>query len=337
MKRKTRGAGAQADGTENWYTGPAWRDRAGRAARRRKRIRTGVAVVIVAAGVVTLAVNPGDMRSKLPGLAGGDAVAKPLPAETAAPGSAPADEAFPATPTLKEPFAGSPALRYADGAAGLVPPEAKAVRRLSQDEVADVMRKARDLLVDANLNPRTLRGERPAAALDLVDPLQPGTRQDLEAWLAKPGREHDPLQLFTRFDPREVRPAGDVVKTRGRMTFKEGQDGALLIHSDYTFVYPVVRAAQGASEVTRTVVRRVVDFEVNDPERFRATPGKLALTRYNSDFGNTACEVYDGFLHPRFADGRSGPMTSGPEVDPYDRSKELNEDEAGHCGTVSRI
>lgn len=288
MKRKTRGAGAQADGTENWYTGPAWRDRAGRAARRRKRIRTGVAVVIVAAGVVTLAVNPGDMRSKLPGLAGGDAVAKPLPAETAAPGSAPADEAFPATPTLKEPFAGSPALRYADGAAGLVPPEAKAVRRLSQDEVADVMRKARDLLVDANLNPRTLRGERPAAALDLVDPLQPGTRQDLEAWLAKPGREHDPLQLFTRFDPREARPAGDVVKTRGRMTFKEGQDGALVIHSDYTFVYPVVRAAQGASEVTRTVVRRVVDFEVNDPERFRATPGKLALTRYNSDFGNTA-------------------------------------------------
>ncbi|MEU4203277.1 hypothetical protein AB0F64_25500 [Streptomyces sp. NPDC026294] len=337
MKRKTRGAGAQADGTENWYTGPAWRDRAGRAARRRKRIRTGVAVVIVAAGVVTLAVNPGDMRSKLPGLAGGDAVAKPLPAETAAPGSAPADEAFPATPTLKEPFAGSPALRYADGAAGLVPPEAKAVRRLSQDEVADVMRKARDLLVDANLNPRTLRGERPAAALDLVDPLQPGTRQDLEAWLAKPGREHDPLQLFTRFDPREARPAGDVVKTRGRMTFKEGQDGALVIHSDYTFVYPVVRAAQGASEVTRTVVRRVVDVEVNDPERFRATLGKLALTRYNSDFGNTACEVYDGFLHPRFADGRSGPMTSGPEVDPYDRSKELSEDEAGHCGTVSRI
>ncbi|MEU7198871.1 hypothetical protein [Streptomyces sp. NPDC045470] len=337
MKRKTRGAGAQADGTENSYTGPAWRDRAGRAARRRKRIRTGVAVVIVAAGVVTLAVNPGDMRSKLPGLAGGDAVAKPLPAETAAPGSAPADETFPAAPTLKEPFAGSPALRYADGAAGLVPPEAKAVGRLSKDEVADVLRKARDLLVDANLNPRTLRGERPAAALDLVDPLQPGTRQDLEAWLAKPGREHDPLQLFTRFDPREARPAGDVVKTRGRMTFKEGQDGALVIHSDYTFVYPVVRAAQGASEVTRTVVRRVVDFEVNDPERFRATPGKLALTRYNSDFGNTACEVYDGFLHPRFADGRSGPMTSGPEVDPYDRSKELSEDEAGHCGTVSRI
>ncbi len=337
MKRKTRGAGEQADATENWYTGPAWRDRDGRAARRRKRIRIGVAVVIVAAGVVTFAVNPGDIRSKLPGLAGGDAVAKPLPAETAAPGSAPADEAFPATPTLKEPFAGSPALRYADGAAGIVPPEAKAVGRLSKDEVADVLRKAKELLVDANLNPRTLRGERPAAALDLVDPLQPGTRQDLEAWLAKPGRDRDPLQLFTRFDPREVRPAGDIVKTRGRMTFKEGRDGALAVHADYTFVYPVVRAAQGASEVTRTVVRRVVDFEVNDPERFQATPGKLALTRYDSDFANSACEVYDGFLHPQFQDGRPGPMTSGPEVDPYDRSKELSEDETGHCGTVSRI
>ncbi|MFK8845933.1 hypothetical protein [Streptomyces sp. Ac-502] len=337
MKRKARGAGEQADGTENWYTGPAWQDRDGKAARRRKRIRTGVAAVIVAAGVVTFAVNPGDIRSKLSGVVGGDTVAKPLPAETAAPGAAPDGEAFPATPTLKEPFAGSPAVRYADGVAGIVPPEAKAVGRLSKDEVAAVLRQAKELLVDANLNPRTLRGERPAAALDLLDPLQPGTRQDLETWLAEPGREHDPLRLFTRFDPHEVRPAGDVVKTRGRMTFEEGQDGALAVHADYTFVYPVVRAAQGASEVTRTVVRRVVDFEVNDPERFQATPGKLALARFDSDFGNTACEVYDGFLHPQFPDSRSGSMTSGPTVDPYDRSKELSGDKSTGCGTVSRI
>ncbi|WP_050512029.1 hypothetical protein [Streptomyces rimosus] len=337
MKRKPQGAGEQADGTEDWFTGPAWRDRDGRAARRRKRIRIGAAVV-VAAGAAVLVLNPGDVRSKLPGRLGGDTTAAaPLPPETAAPGAAPADEAFPATPTLAAPFAGSPAVRYADGAAGIVLPDAEPVGRLSKDEVAGVLRQVKELLADANLNPRTLRGERPAAALNLVDPLQPDVRKELEAGLTKPDREHDPLQLFTRFDPHEVRPAGDVVKTRGRMTFKEGRDGALAVHTDYTFVYPVVKAAAGASEVTRTVVRRVVDFEVNDPRRFQATPGKLALAGYHHEVANTACEVYDGFLHPQFSDSRPAAEASGPATDPYDRSQEMKEDESTGCGTVSRI
>ncbi|WP_053696585.1 hypothetical protein [Streptomyces sp. NRRL F-5755] len=337
MKRKPQGPGKQADGTEDWFTGPAWRDRDGRGARRRKRIRIGAAV-IVAAGAAVLVLNPGDIRSKLPGRLGGDTTAAaPLPPETAAPGAAPADEAFPATPTLAAPFAGSPAVRYADGAAGIVLPDARPVGRLSKDEVADVLRKVRELLTDANLNPRTLRGERPTAALDLIDPFQTDVREDVAKGLAKPDRDHDPLRLFTRFDPHEVRLVGDVVKTRGRITFKEGRDGALAVHTDHTFVYPVVRAAPGASEVTRTVVRRVVDVEINDPARFRVTPGKLALTGYDSDFGNNACAVYDGFLHPQFPDSRAAAEASGPATDPYDRSKELRDEKAGACGTVSRI
>ncbi|MEV5594399.1 hypothetical protein [Streptomyces sp. NPDC052496] len=318
MKSRAPGAGGQTDGadgtdgTENWYTGPAWRDRDGRTARRRKRIRIGAGVA-VAAGVAVLVLNPGDVRSKLPWRPGGDAQA---------------EAASPAAPvaTLEAPFAGSPAVQYADGAAGIVPPEAKPVGRLSKDEVADVLRKVKALLTDANLNPRTLRGDRPTAALDLIDPLQPQLRQDLETGLAKPDRAHDPLQLFTRFDPHEVRLVGDVVKTRGRMTFKEGQDGALAVHTDHTFVYPVVQAAQGASEVTRTVVRRVVDFRIDDPGHFEMTPGKLSLSGYAYEAGNHTCDVYDGFLHPRFTDGRPGPMTSGPATDPYDRSKDLSAD-----------
>ncbi|WP_244409409.1 hypothetical protein [Streptomyces albofaciens] len=120
------------------------------------------------------------------------------------------------------------------------------------------------------------------------------------------------------------------------MSFKEGRDGALAVHTDYTFVYPVVKATTGAGEVTRTVARRVIDIEVNDPRRFRVTPGKLALTSYNANFGNAACEVYDGFLHPQFADGRPGAVASGPAVDPYDRSKEMTEDSGSGCGTVTR-
>lgn len=63
----------------------------------------------------------------------------------------------------------------------------------------------------------------------------------------KPSRESDPLMLFSRFDRTKVRPVGDVVKTRGRVTYKEGEDGALEVTADVTYVYPVVRTEGAAT------------------------------------------------------------------------------------------
>ncbi|MET9297105.1 hypothetical protein [Streptomyces sp. NPDC003077] len=333
-KKKRDRSGAEPEG---WRTGPAWREMDGRAARRRRRTAMGAAALLVAAGAVWV-VNPGDIRARLSG--NNDTVAAaPLPPETAAPTAAPGQEAGNATPTLERPFAGSPAERYADGPAGIVLPPAKATGWMDKEQVARALRQAKQWLVSANLDPTTLSGGQPKAALELTDPQQPGTLELMRKALRSPGAEHDPLSFFSRFDPTEVRPAGDIVKTRGRMTYEaDDKDGTLVIHADYTFVYPVVKARVGAHEVTRTIVRRQLDLEFTDPARYQNTPGKLGLGQYQHEASNSSCARDDGFLHPMFAtDAPDGPEPSGEAVDPYDRSRDLSKEPADSCGTVSRV
>jgi hypothetical protein len=287
--------------------------------------------------VAVLAVKP----SLLPGDpfgTGGDQkpAASPLPAETAAP-TAPPPSQDPETPTLDEPFAGSPALRWADGEAGIVPPKAAPVGNLSKAQVEQALQLTRQLLIDANLDPATLRGERPETALSVIEPRQTDVHDRLNTALRDPDREHDPLSMFSRFDPEEARLVGDVVKTRGRMTFTAGEHASVAVHADYTFVYPVVRT-DGSTQVTRTIVRRVLDIELSDPARYQVTSGKITVVRYLLDIGNSACDIHDGYLHPQFPTTEpTGAPATGPTTDPYDRSKELDPDGREGCGTVSRV
>ncbi|WP_454343292.1 hypothetical protein [Streptomyces canus] len=323
---------ARGELPEGWRTGPAWQQKKSR------RGLWSVLAVAAAAVVAVVAVRP----SLVPGdpFGGGadsaGAVSSPLPQETAAPTAAPSAEPS-QLPTLDDPFAGSPAKRWADGAAGIAVPEAKAVGGRSTAKVAQALELTRKLLVESNLDPATLRGERPAAALDVLDPLQKDVRGLLETGLRKPDRKHDPLWMFSRFDPEEVRPVGDVVKTRGRMTFKAGDHASVAVHADYTFVYPVVQT-NGSTEVTRTIIRRILDVEVSDPSKYQVTPGKLTVVHWDQDINNSACEVYDGYLHPSFSSAEpTGADPTGPTSDPYDRSKPLDADRDKSCGTVSRV
>ncbi|GGY32329.1 hypothetical protein [Streptomyces xanthochromogenes] len=320
---------------EGWRTGPAWQEMNGRAARRRRM--WGVLGVFVTAGVLMVALNPSRALSVVTGGDGSDdTAAAPLPAETAAPTGAP-PSFDPDRPTLKEPFRGSPAVQYADGAAGIELPDATALGGFSKERVAAALAATRTLLIESNLSPATLRGERPEAALALIDPLDKEILDDVDTGLVKPDKDHDPLTLFSRFDPKKVRLVGDVVKTRGRMTVDKGPDGGVVVHADYTFVYPVVKAAPGSTEVARTIVRRVLDIEVADPSVVQSTPGKLWIARRDVDTGNSRCDIDNGFLNPEFADDTpSGPSPSGSAVDPYDRSRSLDADRSGACGTVTR-
>ncbi|MFF7732657.1 hypothetical protein [Streptomyces sp. NPDC007984] len=334
VTERLRQQDARGDVPPGWRTGPAWQEMNGRAARRRK-LWTALGVV-VAAAVALVALKP----SLLPGDPFGTgeasaADAAPLPDETAPPTTAPG-ASDPETPTLDRPFAGSPAERWADGETGIVLPEAKAVGAVSADRVGQALKLTKKLLVGANLDPKTVRGARPEAALSVLDPKQPGLLDDLGTGLRSPSREHDPVTLFSRFDPGKVRPVGDVIKTRGHMTFKKGTQGGVAVHADYTFVYPVVRA-DGPTEVTRTIVRRVLDVELADPARYQVTPGRLLLMNYDQEIGNSSCFVYDGYLHPEFPSSTSeGADPSGPATDPYDRSKPIERGDDGDCGTVTR-
>ncbi|MEU9171851.1 hypothetical protein AB0D34_29345 [Streptomyces sp. NPDC048420] len=320
---------ARGELPDGWRTGPAWQQKKSR------RGLWGVLGVAVAVVVAVVAVKP----SLVPGdLFGGgtsdEAASSPLPAETAAPTAAPSAEAS-EIPTLDDPFAGSPAKRWADGAAGIVIPKAKAVGGQSAAKVGQALELTKKLLIESNLKPATLRGEQPTAALALLDPKQDDVLDRLKTGLRKPDRDHDPLFMFSRFDPEEVRLVGDVVKTRGRITFKAGEHASVAVHADYTFVYPVVRT-DGTTEVTRTIVRRVLEVELPDPAKYQVTPGRLTVLRYDESAGNTSCDVHDGFLHPEFpsSEPTDGPST-GPTRDPYDRSEDIGRIE--DCGTVTRV
>ncbi|MFJ8858381.1 hypothetical protein ACIRD8_08060 [Streptomyces sp. NPDC102451] len=293
---------------EGWRTGPDPRYANGRS---RKRKFTAVLGFLVVLGACVVAMRPSLVTGHLPG--GGD------------------DGSGQDRPTLAQPFQGSPAVSWADGAAGIELPEAEAVGGMSEDEVGQALRATRQLLIAANLDPATLRGEKPDRALELLDPLQKGEPERLERSLAEPSEEQDPLMLFSRFDPAETQLVGEVVKTRGEMTFEAGDAGSVEVHADYTFVYPLVRP--GGDEVARTIARRRLTTVLHDPEKFEATRGKLSILTSEQNFGNTACEVNDGFLHPSFPSDTPAPGPRGDEVDPYDRGAWQPD---GPCGTLER-
>ncbi|WP_236242862.1 hypothetical protein [Streptomyces sp. CC228A] len=301
-----------------------------------RRSRTAAVGVLVALGLTVSGCG------LLGGGSGDRPAAASLPPETARPGSAPPEEVFPDAPTVKEPFRGSPALRWADGAAGIEVPEAKAVGSFSPKQVAHALAAVKELLVEANITPATLRGEHPKAALDLLDPLQKDGRGLMEGGLRKPTKDADPVMLFSRFDPTETRVLRDLVKTRGRITYEKGEsDGELLIRADFSFVYPVVKVKTGEREVDRSVIRRELTFALYDPEEYETTPGKLFMVEWAMSSGNDDCNrAPDGFLHPTFPSDRiarpdASAAPSGEAVDPYDRSKSLD-DMPQECAETTR-
>ncbi|WP_319183484.1 hypothetical protein [Streptomyces sp. ID05-47C] len=335
VTERLRQQDARGELPPDWRRGPAWQEMDGRAARKR-RLWTVIGVPVVIA-LAAVAVRPsllfGDFFG---GVEPGAVSASPLSAETVAPTRAPGPVDH-EIPTLDRPFAGSPALRWADGEAGIVAPEATPIGSLSKAQVEQALQQTRKLLIDANLDPATLRGERPETALDVIEPQQTDLLGLLNTALSRPDEEHDPLWMFSRFDPDELRLVGAVVKTRGRMTFTQGKNAAVVVHADYTFVYPLVRVDEGAHEVARTIVRRVLDVELPDPAKYIVTPGKIAVLEYDQEIGNSACDIYDGFLHPQFStDEAAGATPTGPMMDPYDRSQSIDENREKGCRFVSR-
>ncbi|WP_399887535.1 hypothetical protein ACGH7X_23215 [Streptomyces sp. BBFR51] len=302
---------------------------------RRRRIGTVVGVLVLAA-VAVVAVRPSLVLDRLPG---GDGASEttPLAAETARPTGAPGEPAESERATREHPFRGSPAERWAEGADAIEVPKAKALSGMSEDDVAFALRRTKELLVAANLDPAVLRGERPDEALAVLDPKQPELLPKLRRSLSDPDEGHDPLRLFTRFDPSETRLAGDVVKVRGRMTLAAGEPGVVKVDADYTFVYPLVRTGEDDGPVARTIIRRVLTLTLNDPAKWNVTEGKLLVEKYFSEYGNTDCDVYDGYLHPGFPDdGPGGARPTGPPTDPYDRSRPLTGSGSEGCGQVTR-
>ncbi|WP_369231074.1 hypothetical protein AB5J56_06875 [Streptomyces sp. R21] len=292
--------------------------------------------LLVAAALLFVALDPGRVTGWF---GGGDSDSTPLAAESARPDKPPATEAAAQLPTVKQPFRGSPAARWADGTAGISLPAAKATGWMSKKQVAQALDRSRDFLAASSLDSGVLKGERPKTAIALINPHQQDVKTYLRTAFGTPSKENDPLLLFSRFEKTDVRLVGSVVKTRGRITFREGKRGALEVTTDVTYVYPVVRAAAGSDEVARTIVRREVVMSWDNPAKVITEPDTFSLVSYKVDSTNGGCDTFTGYFTPEFSAERTG-SGDGPEVDPYDRSTSMDARmkeaaEAG-CGTATR-
>ncbi|MEE1942910.1 hypothetical protein V1L54_26470 [Streptomyces sp. TRM 70361] len=308
-----------------------------RPARPRRRRGRYLAGLVVALALVVVALAPGWVAGLFGGGSGGSA---PLAAESTRPDQPPPTEVAARLPTVDQPFRGSPAARWDDGAEGIHLPVPRATGWMSKAQVAQALERTRDFLVASSLDTGVLRGERPGRAIALINPHQRDVRDYLAAAFREPSRENDPLLLFSRFTG-EVRLVGDVVKTRGRVTYREGERGAVEVTTDVTYVYPVVRAEAGSDEVARTIVRREVVMSWDDPAKVITEPGTFSLVSYKMDTTNSGCDTFTGYLTPEFIADRAATDTGdGPAVDPYDRSTSMDARmrEAGEagCGTATR-
>ncbi|MFI6876454.1 hypothetical protein ACIBL6_23790 [Streptomyces sp. NPDC050400] len=302
------------------------------AAPRRRRIWP-VLGVLAAVALVVVALDPGRVTGWF---GGGGEDAAPLAAESARPTGPPPEAA--GRPTLDEPFKGSPAARWGDGAAGIGMPSARATGWMSKAQVARTLERSRDFLVASSLDPGVLRGGRPAKAIAYLNPHQSDVRTFLTTSLTSPSRKNNPLLLFSRFDRTKARLVGDVIKTRGRVTYEEGESGAVEVHTDVTYVYPVTRPERDSTEVARTIVRREVVMSWDDPAKIVTEPGTFSAVSYSVDTTNGGCDTSGGYLVPEFGSERQ--PGDGPSVDPYDRSttmdQRMNESDGKRCGAATR-
>ncbi|MFE7551061.1 hypothetical protein [Streptomyces gardneri] len=299
-------------------------------ARPRRKKGWYVAGFVASLALLVVAVDPGGIVgwSDGKGPAG-----EPLAQESQRPQEAPADEPG-GRATLADPFRGSPAARWANGVAGIHVPAAKATGWMTEAEVRQALARTRDFLAASNLDRTVLRGGRPEKAITLMNPEQEGVRTFVSTALSAPDEDNDPLVLFSRFDPAQARLVGDVVKTRGRITFREGKHGALEVTADVTYVYPVAPAG-GGDEVVRTIVRRETVVSWDDPEKVITKPGTFSLLSRKTDMTNGGCGETNGFFRPVFGGGSDSGTDEDRRVDPYDRSKAMEKAHGG-CGTATR-
>ncbi|ARZ70187.1 membrane protein [Streptomyces albireticuli] len=235
-------------------------------------------------------------------------------------------------PTMDQPFRGSPAAGWASGTAGITVPKAGAVGWMSAAEVERALARSRDFLVASSLDPGVLRGGSPEKAIALINPHQKDVQDLLASAFRTPSEKNDPLLLFSRFQPSRTRLVGDVVKTQGQLTYREGERGALQVTADVTFVYPVTRAdAGGDDEIVRTIVRRELVLNWDDPGKVVTEPGTFSIVSYKYDMTNGGCGAPTGYFTPPFGTDRRADE-AGTEVDPYDRGTPVGRGESSGDG-----
>jgi hypothetical protein len=162
-----------------------------------------------------------------------------------------------------DPFAGTPAEGYARGVDGIALPKATAVGGWQPQQVAAVLKRTRDVLVAARLDPQVIERGDTERYLDL---LAPATRSMVRTALARGGPG---LGYVTRLAPGYKVDRSASIRVSGRMAVKSGKDGQLVVTADYVWVYPLVGGkakGTGTPGSTLVVLRSVESYEWYRPE-----------------------------------------------------------------------
>ncbi|MFB7615359.1 hypothetical protein [Kitasatospora sp. NPDC056181] len=297
--------------------------------------------------------------------------------ETARPTTAP-PTLDPKQPTVDHPWAGSPAEGWPTSVDAFAPAQTPGpIGVFDADQVAAQVKLVKDYLAAANLDPKVVAGGTPDAALAMLDReeqdnaraalTKPSSESDPTAWFSR----FDPRDAIPVSDTVKMQglitvegdgDKGVLVHTdftyvyalrpgpeAGKRTASPkpatprpsapqppAGDGGGPKPAGWTV--PVADVA-GDTWTTRTIVRRVDTFRFYDPARYRVNPKKLVFSKTQSDAGNSACDINDGYYHPQFDQFATRPPGStseptGPATDPYDRTKNLADNQ--DCGRISR-
>ncbi|WP_146175015.1 hypothetical protein [Umezawaea tangerina] len=232
----------------------------------------------------------------------------------------PAPAAAPSTISrvdLADPFRNTPAETWADGEAGLTPPEAAPVGPFSAQQVADAYRRARAAVVAARLDRRVLEGHdvEPLLSLFAVDD-QEGLRP-----LFAGGRDDEAGLIATRVASGwALLPVAP--KVDGAMTAEAKGPGELVVHTDYVFAYafatPDVEKLRGPMDIV-AVTRIRYDYVMRSGPDFRPESQGMwsgPATGHSYSIGCTASR--EGFLAPSIAEPRTQRGSTQEEGRPED-------------------
>lgn len=220
-----------------------------------------------------------------------------------------------------DPFAGTPADKWANGAAGITIPAAKAHGRYPAAQVESAYQTTKKMLIAAALDKQTLNGGAPTVFARLLTQQQ---RSDFDGRLNKIGAAKDGSDLSSRaavisFAPGTTKLIGSAIKVHGGMQAKATTDEhgqpVLEVDVNYLFAY-ATEPPKAPAEWMRIVAHYngPVQFgdwsEADSPfEPWWETGPAVAGAR---------CDIHDGFVHPEYPSGATDTVQpSGPAVNPY--------------------
>jgi hypothetical protein len=217
---------------------------------------------------------------------------------------------------LNQPFLTTPAASWADGAAGIVFPQATPVGSYSAEEVATAMEQVRQVLVAARLDRRVLEGHDPEPYLSL---LAPDAAKEIRPYFA-PGREKEAAAYASKVaDGYHLLPAEP--KVNGTMSTRVDGDGHLVVHTNYIFAYAFrpdhPETVTSAFDIV-LVSRWELDDEVITGSGWtKSQQGVWPMDGKGYDYAVGCTLSKKGFLAPSFSDRRPDQHPADQNPDTY--------------------